>query len=569
MTVPTHQDDPSAPSASSTHHVDWAPHHDSDSDSGADGPQSTRLLRDSDPPRIRRNNRTQHPDQGPEAAPWGPRLGPAMPSPSSKEVVGWRDLPQKKQLFVITMARLSEPLVQTSLQSYMFYQLKWFDPSQPDAVISGQAGVLHASFTAAQFLTAMVWGRVADSRRAGRKTVILIGLLGTFVSCLGFGFSTNFWQALMFRLLGGITNGNIGVLRTMISEVVREKNAAFMLSATIMTWLFLEETLDARADMPDYGIMLGNKLARCFSRARAFDIAYKPLHSRDFSSSTVSTDFQLSSVTPRDSLEDRLGQEADEAVVKGKRPRYTQRLPFRRIFTPNVVLTFVAHFFLAFHVGTFNSLYFVFLSTPVYDPKKDPDLAPKLPWRFTGGVGLKPSSVGLAMALVGAIGITMQLFLYPWLSSRFGTLRSWRMAMFLFPLAYITLPYLAVVPSTSAPPEPKTGAAVWMALTGILLIQVTGRTFALPAQAILVNNCTPHPSVLGSVHGLGQSASSLARTVGPILCGWLYGLGLERGVVGAVFWGVAGVAVCGLVVSFRVREGSGHEIWLEGDEESA
>lgn len=41
-------------------------------------------------------------------------------SASSKHVktktVGWAELPNKPQLFVITMARLSEPLVQTSLQ---------------------------------------------------------------------------------------------------------------------------------------------------------------------------------------------------------------------------------------------------------------------------------------------------------------------------------------------------------------------------------------------------------------------------------------------------------------------
>ena len=35
------------------------------------------------------------------------------------------------------------------------------------------------------------------------------------LSCLGFGFSTSFWQALFFRSLGGITNGNVGVMRTM------------------------------------------------------------------------------------------------------------------------------------------------------------------------------------------------------------------------------------------------------------------------------------------------------------------------------------------------------------------
>lgn len=68
------------------------------------------------------------------------------------------------------------------LQSYMFYQLKWFDPTLPDSVIASQAGVMHSSFTAAQFLTAMMWGRIADSSHFGRKTVLLIGLSGTSTS---------------------------------------------------------------------------------------------------------------------------------------------------------------------------------------------------------------------------------------------------------------------------------------------------------------------------------------------------------------------------------------------------
>lgn len=43
------------------------------------------------------------------------------------------------------------------------------------------------------------------------------------ISCLGFGFSSSFWQALLFRTLGGALNGNIGVMRTMVSEIVKEK----------------------------------------------------------------------------------------------------------------------------------------------------------------------------------------------------------------------------------------------------------------------------------------------------------------------------------------------------------
>ena len=85
-----------------------------------------------------------------------------------------------------------------------------------------------------------MWGRIADSSLFGRKTVLIIGLGGTsgsllnnrrccfrypsrvnryffvlVLSCIGFAFSTTFWQALLFRSIGGVTNGNVGVLRTM------------------------------------------------------------------------------------------------------------------------------------------------------------------------------------------------------------------------------------------------------------------------------------------------------------------------------------------------------------------
>lgn len=94
-----------------------------------------------------------------------------------------------------------------------------------------------------------------------------------------------------------------------------------------------------------------------------------------------------------------------------------------------------------------------------------------------------------------------------------------------------------------------------------------GRTFALPANTILVNNCSPHPSVLGTVHGVAHSVSSFVRTVGPVLGGWLFGLGLQKGMVGIPWWGLAGVAGVGVLVAGGVREGDGHEVWLEGEEE--
>jgi MFS family permease len=131
--------------------------------------------------------------------------------------VSWAELPHKFQLILLILARFSEPLTMSSIRSYMYYQLRYFDPSLSDATISSQAGYITSAFMFAQFLTAFWWGRAADWEYLGRKRVLLIGLLGTGISSLGFGFSQTFAQAICFRIIGGMLNGNVGVMRTVSS----------------------------------------------------------------------------------------------------------------------------------------------------------------------------------------------------------------------------------------------------------------------------------------------------------------------------------------------------------------
>ena len=47
-----------------------------------------------------------------------------------------------------------------------------------------------------------------------------MGCLGTILSLIVVGFSMNFYMALFGRLLGGALNGNIGVIQTMVGELV-------------------------------------------------------------------------------------------------------------------------------------------------------------------------------------------------------------------------------------------------------------------------------------------------------------------------------------------------------------
>lgn len=83
------------------------------------------------------------------------------------------------------------------------------------------AGITSAVFSLAQSLTAIIWGRASD--KYGRKPIILIGLFCTMCTSLLFGFSRNLAWAIAIRALSGGGNGNVGIIRTMVAEMVPEK----------------------------------------------------------------------------------------------------------------------------------------------------------------------------------------------------------------------------------------------------------------------------------------------------------------------------------------------------------
>jgi len=83
-------------------------------------------------------------------------------------------------------------------------------------------GITAASFPFSQFTSSVFWGRASD--RFGRKATILFGVLGTLISSLLFGLSKSVPQAIAARCLCGLLNGNVGILRTFVAEIVPEKH---------------------------------------------------------------------------------------------------------------------------------------------------------------------------------------------------------------------------------------------------------------------------------------------------------------------------------------------------------
>ncbi|TFB05264.1 putative membrane protein [Trichoderma ghanense] len=530
------------------------------------------------------------------------------PANSSSGPVTWMSLPRKDQLFILFLSRLVDFLQVASLQAYVFFQLKAFDDSLSDAQISQQAGILQGCFTGAQVMTAILWGKAADASWCGRKRVLLIGLAGTAVSCLGYGFARTFFWAAFWRAFGGAVNGTVGIIRTMIAEITKEKkyqsraflllpmsfnvagilgpimggmlaessqtlpglfgekavfgfqwvrdypyalpsliNAAALSIVTLVIFLFLEETSRARRHKPDIGLQLGYRI-----KAAILD-------------DKQSDDYARVPAWEAHAMEDY----ADSGILAEKPATRMRQLPFRRLWTRNVLFTLLTGAFYDFHLGAFGNMWSLFLSTPRYivsTPERSEKMRRYLPLLFTGGLGMPASTVGVATSFLGFLGMFLQVTMYPPIQARLGTMRSFRWFLFLFPVAYFVAPYLSILPSWSPPPEPASGGFIWAGIIGVVFLQVMARTFTLPASIILLNNCSPHPSVLGTIHGLGQSVSALFRTVGPVIGGWWYGYGLDIGMVAWGWWGVAAVSVLTCGTALGMHDGSGHEILLEGEE---
>ena len=96
------------------------------------------------------------------------------------------------------------------------------------------AGGLAASFCGAQFCSSILWGMFSD--KYGRKPAIAIGTLGAAVGMLIFGSATNYTYALVGRIISGLLSGNLGVLKSFLTEITDESNRGAGFSYMSVAW---------------------------------------------------------------------------------------------------------------------------------------------------------------------------------------------------------------------------------------------------------------------------------------------------------------------------------------------
>lgn len=192
----------------------------------------------------------------------------------------------------------------------------------------------------------------------------------------------------------------------------------------------------------------------------------------------------------------------------------------------------------------------VFLSEPI---STEPTT---MPFHFSGGFGLSSDTIGFMLSVQGVYSIFAMLFLYKPAADYFGTLKMYRFVLITWPLLYLLVPYLVLLPKL-------------LQIPGIyvcLLWKITAQNFAFPSNNILVRNSAPSLMVLGMINGALASTASLARTLGPTVTGLIHSWGLEIGSTGVAWWACGVISLAGALESLWIEEGNANFAEREADE---
>jgi MFS family permease len=460
----------------------------------------------------------------------------------------------------------------------------------PQNAVGKWAGICAAVFSMSQALFGVAWGRFSDNH--GRKPAILIGLTVTMITSLMWGFSTNLAIAITARVLAGAGNGNVGIIRTTVAEMVPFKelqprafslmplvwnigsifgpsiggalanpldvkpgqehtggslferfpyalpnivSAVFFAIGITTGILYLEETLETKQGQRDYGLVLGRKLnafvQQCITKVKEGLHLQKP-----------SPKSEQSETEP---LIKRAGDDEEQALL-ATAPAAPRTPPptWREVLNYQAGMNLFTYTLLAGHTMAFDQVLAVFMQYPPLAP----DFHPSNPLQFAGGFGLHHFTIGILSTCYGVFGMLVQFFLFPRVARSFGILRCLRWCVCIFPFCYLAMPFTALLPTQTLQVS---------ACFAIMLVKCLCAIFAFPCSTILLTNSASSLRVLGTLNGFATSFSAIGRALGPLLAGGMFTVGVNNGYIIAPWWLLAAIGFVAAIPAFYLVEGEG------------
>lgn len=354
-------------------------------------------------------------------------------------------------------------------------------------------GLLMSSFSAMQFLVMPLWGRLSD--RIGRRPVLLVGLAASTIFYGMFGVATSMHSLLLMfiaRIGAGIAGATIGTAQAYIADCTSNQNRAkgmALIGAAFALGFTLGPSLGVVALLAGDRVSVSpwpGYLAALLSGG-AFLLAYFILPE------SLTTE-------ARDSQHSRQRRLLDLEALRNA------------LSTPTVGLLLMASFIAVFSFSLFEGTLSLFIDALIAPANVDESssnpsglLTSILSWAKRRGYNeAEDQKLVVVFAVFGYLGITLTLaqgFLVRRLA---GKISEAAMAIIGGSLAIAGFVLLGQAASSNS----------FNLLLGAMAIEVTGFAFVNPALQSLISRRSS-PEQQGGVLGLGQSAASLARILGP------------------------------------------------------
>jgi MFS family permease len=359
-------------------------------------------------------------------------------------------------------------------------------PSAPEVGSESRAagavlGLLMASFSAMQFIFAPIWGRISD--RIGRRPILLVGLTGSVLFYLLFGYASDIpetWAALALTLLfvsrigAGVAGATIATAQAVIADCTtpeRRKHGMALIGAAFGIGFTFGPLVGFASLLwfPNHHGAIGYSAAGLSLLALLLGLFLMP--------------------------ETRHFEEAPPLQRRWIDWRAARDVLRQPALAPIVLIFFLA----TLGFGGFEPTLALLIKDAL---------------RFEDEAGLRNSF--LIFAYVGLVLVLTQGFLYRRLANRFSEVTFMALGIILMALGLVLLGGV-----TWLRDRIEWGSVLTLMLVSMTLA-VVGFAFLTPSAQALVSRRSD-PAKQGEILGVNQSAASLARILGPI-----FGLSLYK-----------------------------------------